>query len=144
MLVRLSAHGAYMHLYHIVWIPKYRRKVLRGEVKTYINERLREIEEHVPDVQIYRLNIQIDHVHLIITIPPKHAVSTIVGKMKQNSSREVREKFPAIKKLYWKPEFWSPGFFSSTIGLNEETIRKYVEFQEKQDKGLIQMKLFQP
>ena len=65
----------------------------------------------------------------------RYSVSRIVGKIKANTSREIRKKFTWIKKIYWRNEFWSPGFFSSTVGIDEEVIKKYVEFQEKLDKG---------
>ena len=140
--IRLSAHGAYYQCFHVVWIPKYRRRILRGAIKDYVAQKMPEVQEHYPDVHLDKFNIQIDHIHLIIHIPPRYATSTIVGMIKQNTSRDVREKFEEVRKMYWKPEFWSPGFFSSTVGLNEEQIRKYVEFQEKHDKGEIQMDLF--
>jgi putative transposase len=71
-------------------------------------------------------------------IPPKYAVSAIVGKIKANTSREMRQRFPWIKKLYWQNEFWSVGFFSSTVGVNEDVIKRYVEFQETVDTGKLQ------
>ena len=64
-------------------------------------------------------------------IPPKYSVSSVVGKMKANTSRRIRIEFPWIKKVYWGNEFWSPGFFSSTVGINEEIIKRYVEFRRK-------------
>jgi putative transposase len=133
--IRLSGHGSYHHQFHIVWIPKYRRKILKGELKEFVAERMHRIEEYHPDVEIERFSIQADHVHLVIIIPPKYSVSDIVGKIKANTSTEVRKQFQWVKKLYWRNEFWSPGFFSSTIGINEEVIKRYVEFQEKIDKA---------
>ncbi len=135
MEIRYSAHGAYHHQYHIVWIPKYRKRILKGEVKEFIEKRVLDIQQYHPDVEIEGYNIQEEHVHLIVIIPPKYSVSEIVGKMKANTSREVRKQFGWIKKGYWREEFWSPGFFSSTVGINEEVIKRYVEFQEKIDRG---------
>jgi len=135
MQIKLSSHGAYRHQYHIVWIPKYRRKILVGEIKTRVDSAIKEIGKFHPDVQVVKMNIQPDHVHLIIEIPPRYAVAEIVGKMKQNSSRKIGKKI--------KGEiFWSPGYFSSTVGMDEEEVMKYVEFQEKVDKGAYQLKLF--
>ena len=74
-------------------------------------------------------------------IPPKYAVSTIVGKIKANTSREIRQRFPGLKKVYWRNEFWSIGFFSSTVGIDEAVIKRYVEFQEKVDKGQLKLQL---
>lgn len=141
MKVRLSGHGSYYHLYHIVWIPKYRHKILKGEVKELIIRRLLEISVYHPDVIIETYNIQEDHVHLVLVIPPKYGVSSIIGKLKANSSSAVRETFAWVKQLYTGNEFWSPGFFSSTVGVNEAQIKRYVEMQEKIDKGQLQLNI---
>ena len=137
----MSAHGAYHHQYHIVWIPKYRKKILKGDLKKFIETRLFEIHDYHPEVEIERYSVQEDHVHLVIIIPPKYSVSSIVGKIKANTSREVRLRFEWVKKTYWRKEFWSPGYFSSTVGITEEVIKRYVEFQEKMDKGTQQLEL---
>ncbi len=139
MKIRFSAHGAYNHQYHIVWIPKYRKRVLKGELKSFLEKRLFEIQEYHPEVEIEKFSIQVDHVHMVSVIPPKYSVSSVVGKIKANTSRRIRTEFPWIKKVYWGNEFWSPGFFSSTVGLNEEIIKRYIEFQEKVDTGKMQL-----
>ena len=141
MEIVFSAHGSYRHQYHIVWIPKYRRKVLKAGVKTYAEKGFHELMEHYPEVKLIQWNIQMDHVHLIAEIPPKHCVSTIIQKIKANTSRKIRKRFEWIRKVYTKDAFWSPGFFSSTVGLNEKQIARYVEFQEKVDKGEYQLQL---
>jgi putative transposase len=84
---------------------------------------------------------QFDHVHLVAVIPPKYAVAAVVGKIKANTSPEIRQRFPEIKKVYWRHEFWSVGFFSSTIGIDEAVIKRYVAFQEKVDKGQLKLQL---
>ena len=139
MEIRFSAHGAYHHQYHVVWIPKYRKKILKGDLKGYLEKNLFTIQQFHPDVVIEKFSIQPDHVHLIIVIPPKYAVSAIIGKLKANTSRNVRTRFPGLKKVYWRNEFWSVGFFSSTVGINENVIKRYVEFQEKVDTGQVQL-----
>ena len=141
MEIRLSAHGAYHHQYQIVWIPKYRKKILKGDLKKFIETRLFEIHDQHPEVEIEKYRVQEDHIHLVIIIPPKYSVSSIVGKIKANTSREVRLHFEWVKKIYWRKEFWSPGYFSSTVGITEEVIKRYVEFQEKIDKGKLQLEL---
>ena len=105
MKIKLSAHGAYHHQYHVVWIPKYRKKVLKGELKQYLEKGLFDIETFHPDIEIETLSIQVDHIHLVIVIPPKYAVSDIVGTIKANTSREIRKRFPWVKKIYWQNEF---------------------------------------
>ena len=139
MQIRLSAHGTYHHQFHVVWIPKYRRKILKGELRKFIEKRLFDVQDYHPDVEIEKYSIQQDHIHLIIIIPPKYAVSDIIGKIKANTSREIRKRFSWVKKIYWRNEFWPPGFFTSTVGINEDVIKRYVEFQEKIDKGQLQL-----
>ena len=139
MEVRLSAHGAYQHQYHVVWIPKYRRRILRGAIKLFVQEQLPQIQQYHPDVEVQQWSVQIDHIRMVLVIPPKYAVSSIVGKMKANLSRQLRLRYPELKRTYWGAVLWSPGFFSSTVGLNEAVIRRYVEHQERVDKGQIQL-----
>lgn len=107
MQIRLSAHGAYHHQYHIVWIPKYWKRILKGELKEFIEKRLFDIQEHYPEVEIEKYSIQEDHIHLIIIIPPKYAVADIVGKVKANTIREARKKFSWSRKIYIRNELWS-------------------------------------
>ena len=137
MEIRLSAHGSYHHEFHIVWIPKYRKKILKGELKSFIEKRLFYVQDYHPDVEIEKCSMLMDHVHLIIFIPPRYPVSGIIGKIKANTTREIRKKFNWVKKKYWRNEFRSPGYFSSTVGIDETVIKRYVEFQERVDKGLL-------
>ena len=141
MEVRLSAHGAYQHQYHVVWIPKYRRRILRGPIKIFVHEHIPQIQHYHPDVEVQQWSGQVDHIHVVLVIPPKYAVSSIVGKMKANLSRQLRLRYPELKRTYWAAVLWSPGFFSSTVGLNEAVIRRYVEHQEQVDKGQIQLEV---
>ena len=90
MEIRLSGHGSYHHEFHIVWIPKYRKKILKGELKSFIEQHLYDVQGYHPDVEIEKYSIQIDHVHLIIIIPPRYAVSRIVGKNELPRSRAAR------------------------------------------------------
>ena len=115
--------------------------ILKEEIKPFIAACLHEITQYYPDVVIDAYNIQEDHVHLVMVIPPKYAVSSIVGKLKTNSSRKARAQFPWLKDIYKGNVFWSPGFFSSTVGVNEAQIKRYVELQEKVDKGQLQLSI---
>lgn len=116
MQIRLSAHGAYHHQYHLVWIPKYRKRVLKGDLKDCLAKRLGEIQEYHPDIEVEQFSIQVDHVHLVAVIPPQDAVSAIVGKIKANTSREIRQRFPWVKQVCWRNEFWSVGCFRLPLG----------------------------
>ncbi len=139
MEVRLRAHGAYQHQYPGVWIPKYRRRILREAIKLFVPEHLPQIQHDHPDVDIQQWSVQIDHIHVVMGIPPKYAVSSFEDKMKANVSRQHRLRYPELKRTYWGAMLWSPGFFSSTVELNEAVIWRYVAHQEQVDKGRIQL-----
>jgi len=133
MKIKTQAHVAYQTQYHIVWIPKYRKKLLGTGVKEYLEKVLYSIlEERYPDVYISEQNIQEDHLHILMEIPPKYAVSTIVATLKGSSSKKLREKFNYLRA---KNVLWSVGYFVSTVGINESVIKRYIQYQEKQDLG---------
>jgi len=138
MQIRYSSHGAYHHQDHIVWMPKYRRRVRKGEFKKFIEEHLVEIQNYHPDMEIEKYSIREGHIHLIIIVPRRYSASGIVGKIQTNTSRDIRKKFDWVRGIYDPDEFWSPGFFSSMAGVKEEVIRRHVEFQEKIDKEQMQ------
>ena len=124
---------AYQTQYHVVWIPKYRKKVLVEGVKQYLEKTLySSVEDRYPDVYISELNIQIDHVHALIEIPPKYSVSTVIGYIKGASSKLMRMHFEYLKHAR---HLWADGFFVSSVGINEQTIRRYIQFQDKQERG---------
>jgi REP-associated tyrosine transposase len=124
-----------------VWIPKYRERVLKGDLKAFLAKRWGESHDYHPDVDVEQCSIQVDHGHLVAVIPTKAAVSAIVGKIKANTSRAIRQRFPWVKPVYWRNAFWSEGFFSSTVGIDEAVIQRYIEFQEKVDAGQLTLQL---
>jgi putative transposase len=90
----------------------------------------------MPGCEIEQMNVQIDHVHLVMVVPPKYAVSDVVGQMKGKTAGLLRKKFTWLEKVYWKENVvWSPGYFVSTIGLDEARIKAYVKWQGSQDSG---------
>ena len=98
--------------------------------------------EKLPGCEIIKYNIQTEHIHIVMVISPKYAVSTVVGKIKGMTSSELRKKFDWLKTRYWKENIvWSPGYFVSTVGIDEEKILKYVEYQERQDSGQAKLEL---
>jgi putative transposase len=142
MEVRLSGHTAYRTEYHIVWIPKYRHRILNPAVKGYLMKLFPKVMEQLPECEIIKINIQPDHIHVVMIIPPKYAVSTVVGKIKGMTSSLLRKKYDWLKNKYWKDNIvWSPGYFVSTIGVEEEKILKYVEYQGRQDSGQAKLEL---
>ncbi len=124
MEVRFRAHGAYQHQYHGVWIPQYRRPILREAIKCLVQEHLPQIHHSHPDVDVQQWSVQVDHIHVVMVIPPKYAVSSIVGKMKAKLSRQLHLRYPELKRTYWGAVRWSRGFFISPVGLNEAVIRR--------------------
>lgn len=132
MRIRTLNHSTYRHQYHIVWGTKYRRKILKPYVLVELKKILYGTVKKYPTLWIEALNTDEDHVHLQIEIPPNIAVSDAVSKLKSALSRYLRSKFKFIHKIYLDKEgIWSVGYFSSTIGLNETEIKKYIEWQGK-------------
>ena len=131
--IKVQAHVAYQAQYHVVWIPKYRHEVLVEGVKQYLEKVFVSIlEERYPDVYISEQNIQVDHVHMLIEIPLKYSVSTVIGVLKGVSSRLVRKEFEYLRT---RNELWSVGYFVSSVGANESVIKRYIRYQQKQDLG---------
>ena len=90
----------------------------------------------MPGVEIEELNVQIDHIHMVMIIPPKYSVSEVIGRIKGRTACNLRKKFRWLEQVYWKENVvWSPGFFVSTVGLDEEQIKMYVQWQGQQDSG---------
>ena len=136
METRRQAHAVYRCMYHIVWIPRYRYEVLVRGVDRYLEIKLEEIRKYYPDIEYIERNIQPDHVHLVLSFPPKYSISDVVRVMKANTGLALKEKFEFLQKRYWgRGGIWSVGYFASTVGLDETTIRRYVKFQEKEDRG---------
>ena len=120
--------------YHIVWVPKYRFRVLKGEVAQETEKCIRTFSEQ-KSCEIVELNVQIDHVHLLVFIPPKVSVSGYVGTVKGRTAIRVLNKFRKLKeKPYWGNHFWARGYCVDTVGLDSEMIRKYVKYQETKER----------
>jgi len=136
MEIRLSGHGAYRTEYHIVGIPKYRRRILNPGVRGYLAKLFLKALREMPGCEIVSYNIQVDHIHMVMIIPPRYSVSEVLGRLKGQTASGLRKKFGWLKKVYWKENVvWSPGYFVSTVGVEEEKILKYVEWQGRQDSG---------
>ena len=142
MRYRKSSHAIYKTEYHLVWIPRYRRKIFVKGVKEYAAKTLTHIPELDPDIEVIKLSVQIDHVHMVIVIPPRIAVAAVVQYIKSQSAKKLKAKFPFLHKTYAsKDGIWSRGYCVSCIGLNEKEILAYVTHQEKEDKGQLQLTL---
>ena len=126
------SHSVWYCVYHIVWCPKYRFRVLEDKLRYYARDVLRELcRRH--KIEIVEGNVQRDHIHMILSIPPNYCVSRVLGILKGKSSIQIFRKFVKIRKKYYGQHFWSRGYCVSTVGLDEEMIRKYVRWQQKKD-----------
>ena len=131
---RRSSHAIYYCVYHIVWVPKYRYRVLRGAIKELLERDIRGISEWLGG-ELLELNVQEDHVHVVVSIPPKVSVSEYMGTVKGKTAIKLMQSYPGLRqKPYWGNHFWARGYFASTIGLEEQVIRRYVRYQEKEEK----------
>ena len=133
MRIRSLSHSTYQHQYHIVWGTKYRWKYLKEYVKLELLKVLYDTVKKYPTLHIETVNVDNDHIHLQIEISPDVRVSDVVQRLKAVSSIHLKKKFKFIREMYIEGNIWSVGYFSSTIGLNEEQVKKYIEKQGKKD-----------
>ncbi|WP_079254122.1 IS200/IS605 family transposase, partial [Endozoicomonas arenosclerae] len=120
--------------YHIVWVPKYRFRVLTGAVKAEVYNSIQVFCSQL-GCTVVELNIQNDHVHLLVKVPPKVSISKLLGTVKGRTALRLFTKFPYLKKKpYWGNHFWSKGYCVDTVGVDAEMIRKYVKYQEKKER----------
>ena len=142
MEVIKGGHSIYRLQYHCVWVCKYRRRILRPGVCEYMVVILKMLQRSLPGVEIETIGFDGDHLHMVIVIPPKYSIANVMGQMKSQSASRLRKKFEWLEKVYWKENIvWSPGYFVSSIGLDEETIIRYVERQGLLDAGQLRMEL---
>lgn len=128
-------HSTYKLQYHIVWGTKYRYKWLKDYVKTELRKSFQETCKKHPELHIFETNTDHDHVHIQIEIPPNTTISDAVKVLKGNSSIHIQKKFKFIKEMYIsKDGIWSVGYFVSSLGLNEEQVKRYIESQGKKEK----------
>ena len=121
---------------------KYRHKVFNSGVFAYFEAKLAEVRKYYPELEIMEVNHDIDHVHLLLSIPPKMRVSDVVRTIKANTARNMKNKFPFLRDLYWGTNsIWSGGYFVSTVGVDEATIRRYIQHQGKEDTGQAKLDL---
>ena len=142
MEIRRQAHCVYRCMYHMVWIPRYRYKVLVKGVDEYLLKKMDEIRENYPEIEYVQRNIQPDHIHLVVSFPPKYSIAKVVQIIKSNTGKAMWEKFDFLRKRYYgRGGIWSAGYFVSTVGLDEKLIEKYVQYQEKEDLGQAKLAL---
>jgi len=128
MVFRRTAHAAYDTAYHLVWSPKYRKRILVGALQTRVEQMFKEIGE-VYDITIEEMEVSPDHVHLFCSFPPRYSIAQVVTRFKSLSARAVFREFPQVKRQLWGGEFWEDGYFARTVGdkVTAEVIRKYIQ-----------------
>lgn len=127
------SHATWDCKYHIVWIPKYRRKEMYGQKKRIIVETIRKWA-HIKDVEIIEGKALKDHIHICLAIPPKYSVAGVIGLLKGKSASEVMSFGTRRSRMVRGRRFWARGYFVSTVGLDEETLRQYIRDQEEEDR----------
>ena len=133
---RKLSHTLYECKYHIVFCPKYRFRIFKGEIGEYAKQQTYILCRQKDLIEVMELNVLEDHVHLVMSIPPKYSVSAVMGYLKGKLSIKLFQKYERLGKRFWGQHLWSRGFCVSTIGLDEEKIRKYVKWQEMKEKEL--------
>ena len=126
------AHTKWMCKYHIVFIPKYRRKIIYHELRADIQGYIKDLCKW-KGVEIIEGHMMADHVHLLVSIPPKQSISSFMGYLKGKSSMMIFAKHSNLRYKFGNSNFWASGYYVSTVGLNEKTIQKYIKEQEKGD-----------
>src|SRR5215475_5331732 len=135
------SHTKWECKYHVVFIPKGRRKVLYGQIRQYLGEVLRELARQ-KESRIEEGLLQVDHVHMLLSIPPKYAVAQVVGYLKGKSAIHIARTYGGRERNFVGEHFWARGYFVSTVGHDEEAVRRYIQTQEAEERRLAQPELF--
>lgn len=126
----------------MVFVTKYRREILDDGVFKYMEGRLKAMNQYHPEVDILEINHDKDHIHMLVSIPPKFSVGKVVRILKSNTARDLKKKFEFLKEVYWGTDsVWSGGYFVSTVGIDEDTVRRYIQMQGKEDAGQAKLEL---
>lgn len=129
-----QGHCVYYCKYHLVMSSKYRKRILRWGLYNCLQYQLTTFVRKHPEIEIDEVNHDKDHIHLLISVPPKLSISEVVRFLKSNTSREIRKKFKFLDKVYFGSDgIWSEGYFVSTVGADEADIKRYIENQGKED-----------
>ena len=134
MSIRRTKHAVYDLKYHLVWIPKYRKKIFSEEISAYVKGVFGEIAEEY-EFRIDTMEVVEDHVHIFVEAPPRYSPAQIVQIMKSVSAREVFKRFPKFREQLWAGELWNDGYFVRSVGdkVTADIIRKYIEYQTHED-----------
>ena len=138
---RKLSHTIYECKYHVVFCPKYRYRILKDDIAEYTRQQIYRLCRQKDKVEVLELNVQVDHVHLVVSIPPKYAVSGFVGYLKGRLALRLFQRYERLGKRYWGRHLWSRGYCVSSVGIDEDQIRKYVRWQEGQERAVERQQL---
>ena len=133
---RKLSHSIYECKYHLVFCPKYRYQILKDEIKEYARREIEKLVRQKEGLEIIEMNVQEDHVHMVMWIPPKYAVSAVVGYIKGKLAIRLMQRYEKLGKKLWGRHLWGRGYCVSTIGIDETRIREYVKWQEKKEQEI--------
>ena len=140
--VQSLSHTAWECKYHVVWIPKYRKKKLYGKLRQHLGALIKDLAKQ-KECMVLEGHLMADHVHMLISIPPKYAVSQVIGFIKGKSAIHIARTYVGQRKNFTGQNFWARGYFVSTVGMDEEAIREYIKKQEKEDQRIDQLEIFE-
>jgi putative transposase len=132
LMANSLAHTKWMCKYHIVFTPKYRRKIIYGKIRGDIRDIIKDLCKW-KGIEILEGHMMPDHIHLLVSIPPKYSISAVMGYVKGKSAMMIFDRHSNLKYKFGNRKFWAEGYYVSTVGLNEATIAKYIREQEKHD-----------
>ena len=143
--VKRLSHTIYECKYHIVFCPKYRYRIFCDEEGEYVRQQVHQLCRQKDGVEVVELNVRPDQVHLVISLPPKCAVSELMGYLKGKIALRMFQQYESLGRRYWGRHLWARGYCVSTVGLDEEKVRKYVQWQEQEEKQaeVVQGRLFE-
>ena len=143
MTIKRTSHAVYDTRYHLVWAPKYRKWILRGDLREFVETVFKEIGS-ANEFEIEAMEIAEDHVHIFLGFPPRYSISQVVQRFKGRSARKIFQVFPDVKKELWGGEFWEDGYFARTVGdkVTKDLIKKYIEYHKHKEKMPQQLELF--
>jgi putative transposase len=135
------SHSRWECKYHVVWIPKYRRKTLYGELRKYLGHVFKELARN-RESEVLEGHLMLDHVHMLMSIPPKYSVAQVIGYIKGKSAIHIARNYLGQKRNFTGQHFWARGYHVSTVGRDEEVVREYIKAQELEDQRVDQLSLF--
>ncbi len=133
---RRLSHTIYECKYHLIFCPKYRRRILKDEIREYARREIENLLRQEEGIEIIEMNVQSDHIHLVVWIPPKYSVSEVMGYLKGKLAIRIFQRYEKLGKQFWGRHLWGRGYCVSTVGIDETRIREYVKWQENKEREI--------